>query len=461
MQDRAQLGAISASQSGMAITTDKLPDLTGALAELEKERTDELGLATEELFVPPFPKQLADLGVDQTFLGHLALKAVALEAEPTTARVAERLGLGTLITDQILDQLCRDHLLEKRGVVSPRNHRFQMLDRGWDTVARIRRINSYCGPAPVSLAAYSEMIVKQVRSRPTVTQKALDQALANLVLTPAARQVLGLVASSGRSLFLSGPPGNGKTEMARALVHTLPGTLWIPYAIEVDNEVIQIFDEHNHHRCPTGTEDYDHRWVKIRPPLVVAGGELTLHSLDLCEGNLPGFYEAPFQVKANGGVLVIDDLGRQRCSPTELLNRWIIPLEQRVDYLTLRTGKKIRVPFEQIVVFATNLTVEDLADEAFLRRMGYRLYLMPPGPDTYAEIFLRYARSKGLAVEPGLLQHLEQRYGRERRTPKACEPRDLIERAIEVCKFNREPIRLTRETLDQAWAGYFGATATG
>ncbi|MCS7049001.1 MAG: hypothetical protein NZ483_06890 [Verrucomicrobiae bacterium] len=445
----------------MAMPSDSLLDLTGAVVTLQREAENDVGMDAEDLFIPPFPKQLSDLGVDQTFLGHLALKAVALEADPTTARVAERLGLGTLITDQILDLLCRDHLIEKRGVVSPRNHRFQMLDRGWDTLARIRRINSYCGPAPVSLAAYSELIVKQVRSRPTVTQKALDDALANLVLTPAARQVLGLVASSGRSLFLSGPPGNGKTEMARALVHTLPGTLWIPYAIEVDNEVIQIFDEHCHQRCPVSTEDYDHRWVKIRPPLVMAGGELTLESLDLCEGNLPGFYEAPFQVKANGGVLVIDDLGRQRCSPTELLNRWIIPLEHRVDYLTLRTGKKIRVPFEQIVVFATNLTVEDIADEAFLRRMGYRLYLMPPSPDTYAEIFFRYARTKGLAVEPGLMQHIEQRYGRERRTPKACEPRDLIERAIEVCKFNREPIRLTRETIDQAWAGYFGATATG
>lgn len=445
----------------MDSVTENLPDLSGAIAALQKSAEDEVGLRVETLFTPPFPKDLAELGVDPTFLGHLALKAVAIEAEPTTAKIAARLGLGTFLTDQILDTLCRDHLVEKRGVISPHNHRFQMLDRGWDTVARIRRVNGYCGPAPVSLADYCDRMVKQVRSRPTVTQKALDQALTHLVLTPAARQVLGLVASSGRSLFLSGPPGNGKTEMARALVQTLPGSLWIPYAIEVDNQVIQIFDEHNHHRCPTSDEDYDHRWVKIRPPLVMAGGELTLASLDLCEGNTPGCYEAPFQVKANGGVLVIDDLGRQRCSPTELLNRWIIPLEHRVDYLTLSTGKKIRVPFEQIIVFATNLTVEDLADEAFLRRMGYRLYLMPPSPDTYAEIFFRYARSKGLAVEPGLLQHLEQRYGRERRIPKACEPRDLIERAIEVCKFNREPIRLTRETLDQAWAGYFGATATG
>jgi SpoVK/Ycf46/Vps4 family AAA+-type ATPase len=173
------------------------------------------------------------------------------------------------------------------------------------------------------------------------------------------------------------------------------------------------------------------------------------------------FYEAPFQMKSNGGVLVVDDLGRQRCSANDLLNRWIVPLENRVDYLSLNTGKKIQVPFEQVIVFATNLTVSDLTDEAFLRRMGYRLYVMPPGPDTYAEIFTRYARKRGLAVDKSLLSHLELRYGKEHREPKACEPRDLIDRAIEVCKYNRETIRLSKEVLDLAWDGYFGAAVSG
>ena len=285
--------------------------------------------------------------------------------------------------------------------------------------------------------------------------------MADIVLTESAKQTLGLVASSGRSLFLSGPSGNGKTAMARALVDAIEGDMWIPYALEVDGQVIRIFDPHNHQPVKVEGDDYDRRWVKIRPPLIVVGGELTIDSMDLNYTGSQRFYEAPFHLKSNGGVLLVDDLGRQRCSATELLNRWIIPLENHVDYLTLSTGKKIQVPFEQVVIFATNLTVSDIADEAFLRRMGYRMYVMSPGPDTYAEIFSRHARSRGLSVDPGILAHLERRYGAERRTPKACEPRDLIDRSIEVCKFRREPIRLTKAVLDLAWDGYFGASASG
>jgi SpoVK/Ycf46/Vps4 family AAA+-type ATPase len=285
--------------------------------------------------------------------------------------------------------------------------------------------------------------------------------MAELVLTEGAKQTLGLVASSGRSLFLSGPSGNGKTAMARALVNAIHGELWIPYAIEIDGQVIRLFDPHTHQPIAVSGEDYDRRWIKIAPPLVVVGGELTIESMELTCSPTQRFYEAPFQMKSNGGVLVVDDLGRQRCSAVELLNRWIIPLENRTDYLTLNTGKKIQVPFEQVIIFATNLSVSDLADEAFLRRMGYRLYVMPPGPDTYARIFTQYARKRGLSCDGSLLAHLELRYGKENREPKACEPRDLIDRAIEVCRYNRETVQLTKEIVDLAWDGYFGATVSG
>jgi hypothetical protein len=250
--------------------------------------------------------------------------------------------------------------------------------------------------------------------------------------------------------------------MARALVDAISGDIWIPHAIEVDGQVIRLFDSHIHEPVKLEEDlEYDARWIKIKPPLVVVGGDLTIENMELTCSPTQRFYEAPFQMKSNGGVLVVDDLGRQRCSATDLLNRWIIPLENRVDYLSLNTGKKIQVPFEQVIVFATNLTVADLTDEAFLRRMGYRLYVMPPGPDTYAEIFTRYARRRGLALDRNLLTHIELRYGKEHREPKACEPRDLIDRAIEVCKYNREAVRLTKEILDLAWDGYFGATVNG
>lgn len=412
-------------------------------------------------FLPAMPLAVEELDVPRLFLGELALKAVALEPNTTTAQVANRLHLGMMITDGLLQQLTRDKFLEIKGVIASHNHRYQMLERGWQEVARIQSVNSYCGPAPVSLDAYRERLTKQVQARLPVSRAELDLAMEGLVLNDGVRHTLGLVASSGRSLFLSGPSGNGKTAMARALVKAIRGHLWIPYAIEVDGQVIRLFDPHTHQRASVATEDYDRRWVKIRPPLVVVGGELTIESMELATSPAQKFYEAPFQLKSNGGVLVVDDLGRQRCSPAALLNRWIIPLENRVDYLTLNTGKKIEVPFEQVIVFATNLTVSDLADEAFLRRMGYRIYVMPPSPQTYAEIFVRLAADRGLSVSPNVLAHLEMRYGREGREPKSCEPRDLIERAIEVCKFNREPVRLTIETLDAAWDGYFGAMAAG
>jgi hypothetical protein len=420
-----------------------------------------LAVSTEDPFCPPFPQTLDALDLPAVHLTDLVLKAVAQEPCCTSAEVAARLHLGLMVTDQILQRLYRDQFVEIKGVVGAHNHRYAMLERGWTEVARMLAVNSYVGPAPVTLNAYTDRLCAQVRGRMPATRAALDLAMADLVLTEGAKQTLGLVASSGRSLFVSGPSGNGKTAMARALVNAIQGDLWIPYAIEIDGQVIRLFDPHTHQPAKVDGIDYDQRWVKIKPPLVVVGGELTIDSMELTSSVTRRFYEAPFQLKSNGGVLVVDDLGRQRCSPEDLLNRWIIPLENRVDYLTLSTGKKFQVPFEQIIVFATNLTVSALADEAFLRRMGYRLYVMSPGPDTYASIFNAYARKRGLSVDPSLLAHLELRYGKENREPKACEPRDLIDRAIEVCKYNRESIQLTKEIIDLAWDGYFGATASG
>ena len=417
--------------------------------------------AEADLFRPPFVQTIPELEVSPTFLGDLALKTMSVEPTTTSSEVAARMHLGLMVTDQLLQRLSRDKYVEIKGVVGSHNHRYSMLERGWAEVSRLMSIGSYIGPAPVSLNAYASRLCAQIHGRSPATRTSLDGAMTELVLTEGAKQTLGLVASSGRSLFLSGPSGNGKTAMARALVNAIHGELWIPHAIEVDGQVIRLYDPHTHQPLPVTGHDYDQRWIKIAPPLVVVGGELTIESMELTSSPTQRFYEAPFQLKSNGGVLVVDDLGRQRCSATELLNRWIIPLENRIDYLTLNTGKKIQVPFEQVIIFATNLSVSDLADEAFLRRMGYRLYVMPPGPDTYARIFTHYARKRGLSCDESLLAHLELRYGKENREPKACEPRDLIDRAIEVCKYNRETVRLTKEIVDLAWDGYFGATVSG
>jgi MoxR-like ATPase len=412
-------------------------------------------------FVPPFPEKLEDLDVNPGFLADLALKTVPLDAECSTATIAARLHLGLLITEALLQRLCHEKFIEIKGIVGLHNHRYAMLDHGWRELQRLTSFCSYAGPAPVSLKSYTEMITQQVRNRPPSSRQALDQAMSNLILSDYAKEILGLVVGSGRSLFLTGPSGNGKTATARALVDALPGEIWTPYAIEVDGQVIRIFDTHNHLPVPHSNDNYDRRWVRVRPPLVVVGGELTLQSLDLTFTDTQRFYEAPLHVKSNGGVLVVDDLGRQRCSATELLNRWIVPLEYRVDYLTLSTGKKIQMPFEQIVVFATNLTESDLEDEAFMRRMGYRLQADAPSPETYTEIFLRYARSRGLFADENLVAQLLRRYQSEGRAPKACDPRDLIDRVIDRCRLQRQPVKLTEQGLEVVWKGYFGLPRTG
>jgi predicted ATPase with chaperone activity len=288
-------------------------------------------------------------------------------------------------------------------------------------------------------------------------------AFSDLVLPESLLQTLGLAINSRRSLFISGVPGTGKTSVAERLNRALETPIWIPYAIAIDEHVINTYDAHNHERAfdEEDFESFDRRWVRIARPLIIVGGEMSLESTDLIYNRASRYYEAPFQIKANGGTLVIDDFGRQRVEPEELLNRWIVPLERKVDFLTLHTGKKISVPFEQLVVFSTNLDPDRLVDEAFLRRMGYRVRIEPPSESTYRQIFARYADMVGITYSPELVDELLERYGREQRTRKACEPRDLINRFLDICQFEGVPPTLDRPLLDLAWRNYFGMAHGG
>jgi hypothetical protein len=409
---------------------------------------------------PPVPEELSETDVPESFLCDLALKIVAALPDPSTTGVTERIRLPRALTEEILQQLYREKLIEVKLQSAVGATRYGMLDKGWAQLARARAFCGYDGPAPVSLRDYAHMMRLQAVPARHATMDSVRAAFRDLVLPDSLMQTVGCVVNSRRSLFLSGPPGTGKTAVAERINASLPGAIWIPYAIEIDGQVIRVFDAHNHR--PASKEatpaEHDRRWVCIERPLVIVGGELTLENADLTWSEAARFYEAPFQMKSNGGTLVIDDFGRQRVAPADLLNRWIVPLERRVDYLTLHTGKKIEVPFEQLVVFATNLEDKDLVDEAFLRRMGYRARVEPPTPAAYIEIFKRAAHTRGMRVEQVCLDYILNNYMISHRQMKSCEPRDLLDRVLDICLFEGQPIELTPKVIDSAWRNYFGTS---
>ena len=409
---------------------------------------------------PPLPEEISDTGISEQFLCDLALKHVAMLPEPTTVAVAERINLPRTLTEDLLQQLYREKLIEVKMQSAIGSTRYAMLDHGWDRLARLLSISGYVGPAPVSLRDYSHMMKLQSIPTNTADMDTVRQAFHDLVLPDSLLQTLGCVINSRRSLFLTGLPGTGKTAVAERINGALAGGSWIPFAVEIDGQIIRVFDGHCHEPMPKEDTpiDYDRRWVLIHRPLVVVGGELTLENADLTWSEAAKFYEAPFQMKSNGGTLVIDDFGRQRVAPQDLLNRWIVPLERRVDYLALHTGKKIEVPFEQLVVFSTNLDEKDLADQAFLRRMGYRARVEPPTPAAYTAIFKQQADRRGIAIEKPVMDHILMKYRVEHRQMKGCEPRDILDRATDICRFEGKGTHLTPQIVDIAWRNYFGTS---
>jgi hypothetical protein len=405
-------------------------------------------------------EELADSGIHEQFLCDLALKHVAMLPEPNTTAVADRLHLPRVLTEELLYHLYREKLIEMRLQSAVGSTRYAMLDHGWERVQRLNAQSGYLGPAPVSLEDYALMMRLQAVPSKPASLETVRNAFKDLVLPDSLLQTLGCVINSRSSLFLTGLAGTGKTAVSERMNAALTGTIWIPYSVEVDGQIIRVFDAHNHQAVPQHDSliEHDRRWVEIERPLVIVAGELTLDNTDLTWSESARFYEAPFQMKANGGTLVIDDFGRQRVSPTDLLNRWILPLEKRVDFLTLHSGKKIEVPFEELVVFSTNLDENDLVDEAFLRRMGYRARVEPPTASAFVEIFKRTATNRGLVVNQECMEHILQKYVAEGRIMKGCEPRDLLNKVRDVCLFEGRPAQLTPQLIDVAWGNYFGTS---
>ncbi|MHC4403138.1 MAG: hypothetical protein ACYTG0_26040 [Planctomycetota bacterium] len=415
----------------------------------------------EGIAVPEHPGTFRDTGVDRAILIDLALKLAFTRAQFTTDYTSRQLCLPLPIVTDVLEYLRVEQLIEALGQEGPMNYRFMITRKGRERGAHSMAISGYVGPAPVSLHAYNGVLGWQLPRLPDTPPERVNESISALVLPDEVGHVAGLAVSSGRSLFLFGPPGNGKTTLGGLLHNSLRGELWIPHCVVVDNDIIRVFDPRVHEAAPTGLSvegerRIDRRWIRIRRPYIIVGGEVTLDSLDLIYDHARGYYEAPLHFKANGGIFLLDDLGCQRIDPLALLNRWIVPLENRVDYLTLRTGQQIQVPFRQMLIISTNIDPVKVITPALLRRMGYRLYLGYPTKENYVKTFHRYAAERQLDVPPGLIEKLFARYEAQGRPLRSCEPRDLIERARDICGYRREPVGLSDEVMNIAWIGYFG-----
>ncbi|MFM7059271.1 MAG: ATP-binding protein [Planctomycetota bacterium] len=414
----------------------------------------------EGIAAPRVPGNLRETGIEREVLLGLLLKVCYTSSQTSTELSAARLLLPIPLIAELLEELRRENLVEMLGSSGPLGFRFTLSQKGRDRALRAMEVSGYVGPAPVSLEAYTASVQHQAAARPAVVPEKIAESLSGMTLTDEARMLAGLAVTGNRSLFVYGPAGNGKTSICLNLRKALTEGVWIPHCIAIEQQVIRIFDAQVHETLelpPQIIRSVDHRWVRVRPPVVVVGGELRLEDLDLAWSPSLRFYEAPIQLKSNCGILLIDDFGRQRVDARELLNRWIVPMEYHIDYLTLQTGQKICVPVRNLLMFATNLDPKDVTDPAFLRRMGYRLNLTSPTPEQYCVIFRRYAERYGITVGDDLLQELLGRYRREQRELRCSEPRDLIERMRDFSRYYNRPLEITPQTLDVAWRGFFGS----
>jgi predicted ATPase with chaperone activity len=423
-------------------------------------------IAIADIFAPQSPATAEDTGLAPEILSDLILRFAFRYTTFTSERASKELHLPVPITTDLIQRLKKDKLVENLGAAGQFDYRYAITDAGHERARRLFEISGYVGPAPVSLDDYCTTLEIQLASLPDVSPEQVTDAIAELVLPPETVEVASLAGSSGRSLFIYGPPGNGKTTLGHLLHNAVSGDIWIPYCIAIEQSVIRIYDPRFHHAAPLDVPPddmpkVDRRWIRIQRPFIVAAGELTIDALDLGYSAELGFYEAPLHVKANGGTFLLDDLGCQRVSPWDLLSRWVFPLENGTDLLTLQTGQKLQIPFRQRLIVSTNLNPDQSISPMFMRRMGYRVFLDDPSQQNYAEVFRRYAKSMGLSVPEALLGWIFDRYQTEARPMRGCEPRDLLERVRDICHFRHIPLQLNEKTLSLAWAGYFGGRQNG
>jgi len=415
---------------------------------------------------PPLPKTLAETGLSFFQIEELILKSLLVLNEQKGQSIAEKLGLQFSVIEPVLESARHRHLLQGLHSMGVGNVSlvYSLTELGLHAARSCMESNKYVGPAPVSAEQYIRMVNLQRRQKGWLRLSELKDGFSHMVTTPALLSRLGPALNAGQAFLIYGNPGNGKTLIAEAVVNLMGDGIFIPHAIENNGDIIQMYDPVIHKRMeePQETDsimmlpEYDQRWMRVQRPFAMSGGELTLDVLDVTYNPKLGYYTAPLQMKANNGVYLIDDLGRQRASVQEVLNRWIVPLEQGVDHITFQNGSTLSIPFDTFLIFSTNLRPGDVADEALLRRIHYKMLVHDPVEEEFVDIFRFVCESEGLEFDETLIRSfVGKRYGSGGKAMRRCHPRDILRHAINLLDFHDLPMRLTLDVLEEAFQSCF------
>jgi len=440
------------------------------IARAIKSRTEAAkaeAAAGPDTIAPAVPATLTDLGIPESMVEQLILKYLYFRGEVLGRDLAVLLGLQFSVIDGLLETLKRQQRVGVKKSLGMGNSTalFMLTETGRAGAREHLEYNQYTGPVPVPLEQYASLVRQQRLQENWLNPETLKRAFEHLVVEQDILAKIGPAVNASKSFLIYGQPGNGKTALAEALFSVESTPVYLPYAIECQGNIVQVYDPIYHQKVEE-EEDFlaglvsqlafDHRWAKCRRPFIVTGGELTPDMLDLSYNKVSKTYDAPFQVKANNGIYLIDDFGRQKATPAEILNRWIVPMERRVDYLSFEAGGKMTVPFEAFLIFSTNLTPDSLGDEAFLRRIQYKMFLRSPRAPEFLLIFERFAASRQLEFPPGLPERfLNKHYVQGGKRLRRCHPRDVISHAIDIANFEGLPRELTEDLLDRAFYSCF------
>jgi hypothetical protein len=411
-------------------------------------------------YVPPLAHNLEQAGLPSSLVDDLLLKRLFLGGPQTAGDIADKVALPFLTVLGNLNEMRRlhqTHVLGSRGY-GERHYVYTLTEEGEERARSAFERNRYDGPAPVPLRDYVASVKEQSIRDVVITRDQVEEAFYDLVLHQDIVNEIGPAINAGQSIFFYGAAGNGKTALATRITRAMGTDVYVPYAIESEGSIIEFFDPVCHIPMPDDNNGADPRWVRIRRPTVVVGGELRLESLDLSYSELRKTYEAPFQLKANTGMFLIDDFGRQQSTPAELLNRWIVPLELRVDFLKLATGRKIEVPFDELLVLSTNLDPSSLMDEAFTRRIKYKVKARDPSRDMFKQIFRMEADRFNVPFDDAGFEYLvQEHYAKVGRNFRGVHPRDLLDQLVALCRYIEEPPRMSPALLDAVVNTYFVA----